>query len=228
LEYVGFVQPQEEKMIAVYGKPGTGKTTAGRWMAENRNDSNGVTAYVRSGPFMSNYAFAQLLCESVGQSETSLIRAMNLLTQKLEASDILIVDECDSLSDKCLEMLRTIHDMTSATVVMMGELSFYSKIAKHSRLFDRTTHCEFSSLTLQDAILLSTIKCRGVELAEDLIAAAHQEAEGNARRLSKVFGFIQSHCVTKGWENCDLKKWNSHPFRSDLAKLPNFVGRKAA
>jgi DNA transposition AAA+ family ATPase len=230
LESIGHVQPQEERMIAIYGVAGTGKTTAGQWLTRNRRlytEVQGTTAYVRSCPFLSNYAFADTLLKSLGQSESSLIRAMNLLTTKLEYGDVLVVDECDYLSDSCLEILRTIHDITGATVIMIGEYGFYGKLSKHARLLDRTTHLEFKPLDLGDVSLLAKNRCK-VELAPDLLASLLNETEGNARRLTTALALIEKRCSSKNWKSCNLATWGDHPFRSELAKLPEFVGRRRA
>jgi DNA transposition AAA+ family ATPase len=227
LESIGHVQPQEERMIALYGLAGTGKTTAGQWLVNNRQSyatGQGKTTYVRSCPFLSNYAFAETLLKALGQSESSLIRAMNMLTNQLATGDILIVDECDYLSDSCLEILRTIHDITGATIIMIGEYSFYGKLAKHSRLLDRTTHLEFMPLDLGDISLLAKNRCK-FELKPDLLEALLKETEGNARRLTTAFSLIEKRCTSKNWKSCDLATWGDQPFKSELAKLPQFVGR---
>ena len=173
-----------EKIIAIYGLPGLGKTKAGEYYRDYHN-----ALHYRAFRKMTPYGLIQTILKPFMIKPRSMVAGLNILIDLLQDSkhQAMIIDECDALNDDCLEIIRTIHDMTGITTILIGEPQFYGQLKQHDRLFDRTTHIEFSPLSLADARRFVE-DLSSIEISDQMIAAMHTYATGNLRRFKNIAG----------------------------------------
>lgn len=209
----------DEKMIGVYAAPGIGKTKAGEYCQAQLG-----AIYYRAFK-MSPYGLLYTLLAPLMVRPKSMVTGLNTLIELLKASKYkaIIIDECDTLNDDCLELIRTIHDLAKIPTVLIGEQNLYGKLKQHDRLFDRTTHLEFTPLDLSDARRFVRELC-DVKIDQDMIIAIHTYADGNFRRFKQAVKHVEKTCLLDNVTEVDLETWGKkRSFISDLSHPPSFA-----
>ena len=133
-------------MGAIVGAPGVGKTTTLRWYAERERD----VAYCAMNPAHSSMsAMLALVCDALcrqvtgcGNSGSGSARLYQVACNAIEwgKADVLLVDEAQHLNDRCLDVLRCLHDETGVALVFAGNESLRSR-------FNNTQLAAFAQFT---------------------------------------------------------------------------------
>jgi hypothetical protein len=120
------------EMIAIYGGPGVGKTTAARYFAK------AIAPWlVTCSPATSGLIPAlQAVASKVGVvADGGAARISDALRTYLRnAPGILILDEAQHLSIAAVEELRAIHDDIDIGLVLMGNEHSYTRFVGHARV----------------------------------------------------------------------------------------------
>lgn len=130
-------------MLAVYGAPGVGKTTAIKAFAERYPNVWHATIEPASASVV---PALEEIAESCGLKETSggarrLSRAIAARVRDLQG--LLIVDECQHLTLSAVEQLRAIHDATGVGLALVGNELSYARLtggvraANYAQIFSR-------------------------------------------------------------------------------------------
>lgn len=170
----------------VIGEAGLGKTVALKHYADN---TEGVVL-IETAPTFSPKVLLVELCHKIGvvpsRNNHDNITA---IVEKLKGSErLIIIDEAELLSYKCLEVIRRIHDMAGVGVVLAGmprlRANLRGKRGEYKQLYSRVGFaCDIKDrLPDEDISLLVASVLGNDEHTDALIKASH----GNARRLNKL------------------------------------------
>ena len=139
---LGVITLAEEMQLmgAIVGAPGVGKTTTLRWYAESER---GVAYCVMNPAYSSMSAVLDLVGGAVcGVSACGSARRYEVACNAIEWNglDVLLVDEAQHLNDRCLDVLRCMHDETGVALVFAGNENLRSR-------FNNTTLAAFAQFT---------------------------------------------------------------------------------
>ncbi|MGP1606448.1 MAG: AAA family ATPase [Moraxella sp.] len=170
----------------VIGEAGLGKTVALKHYADN---TAGVV-FVEVEPTFSPKIMLMELCQKLGINPSRNNHDnISAITEKLKGSErLIIIDEAELLSYKCLEIIRRIHDMTGVGVVLAGmprlRRNLRGKSGEYKQLYSRIGFaCDIKDkLPDSDLDLLIKTAFGTDEFTQQLRTASH----GNARRLNKL------------------------------------------
>jgi hypothetical protein len=139
---------------------------------------------------------------------------MNQIGEELTLSQRpLIVDEMDYLvNKKAVEVVRDIHMISDAPILLIGEENMVNKLMKWERFHNRILEPVLAvPATLNDVQELARIYARDVKVSSDLLKKLHQASNGNVRRICVNLDRIREFCVSKGVTSMDAKTW-TQPF----------------
>ncbi|WP_439240929.1 AAA family ATPase [Lonepinella sp. BR2474] len=173
----------EGVIAVVIGAAGLGKTQALRHYVKG----NPETLLIEVDPSFNPKVLLKTLCQQLGLSETGENHDLFVrICQRLGAGRLLIVDEAELLSTKCLEYIRRIHDKTGCGLVLAGMPKLIANLrGKHgelAQLYSRSgVFCDLGNgLSLEDVGLLAE---SGLGTSE-FNAVLFKISQGNARRLN--------------------------------------------
>lgn len=170
----------------VIGDAGLGKTMA---VKEYSNTIENVIL-IETEPTFSPKVMLVELCNKLGIT-VSRSNHDNIagIIDKLTGSDrLLIIDEAELLSYKCLEIIRRIHDKSGVGVVLVGmprlRANLRGKRGEYKQLYSRVGFvCDLLERLPDDDVAILTQTALGTdEFNAQFIKASH----GNARRLNKM------------------------------------------
>lgn len=170
----------------VIGEAGIGKTMAIKEYAEN---TKGVVL-IESEPTFSPKILLAELCQKLGiiPSRNNHDNLSAIKSKLKDSGRLIIIDEAELLTYKCLEIIRRIHDMTGVGVVLAGMpklvANLKGKSGEYKQLYSRVgfVHDLGRELTTDDVGILATHLLGTDEHNGALVKAC----QGNARRLSKL------------------------------------------
>ena len=131
-----------ESMGAIVGAPGVGKTTTLRWYAES---DRGVAYCVMNPAQSSMTAMLVMVCHALGavagvRSGSAALYEIARTAIEWERVQVLLVDEAQHLNDRCLDVLRCLHDETGVALVFAGNESLRNR-------FNNTQLAAFAQFT---------------------------------------------------------------------------------
>ncbi len=170
----------------VIGEAGLGKTVA---LKHYTSHTEGVVL-IETAPTFSPKVLLVELCNKIGivpsRNNHDNITA---IVEKLKNSErLIIIDEAELLSYKCLEVIRRIHDMAGVGVVLAGmprlRANLRGKRGEYKQLYSRVGFaCDIKDrLPDEDVVMLVSAVFGNDEYADELVKASG----GNARRLNKI------------------------------------------
>ncbi|MDI4482773.1 transcriptional regulator [Moraxella nonliquefaciens] len=170
----------------VIGEAGLGKTMA---IKEYSEKIKGVIL-IESEPTFSPKILLVQLCHALGviPSRSNHDNLSAIKAKLTDSERLIIIDEAELLSYKCLEIIRRIHDMTGVGVVLAGMprlvANLKGKSGEYKQLYSRVgfVHDLGGELTADDVGVLAMHLLGTDEHNGALVKAC----KGNARRLSKL------------------------------------------
>jgi hypothetical protein len=173
-------------MACFHGPSGRGKTSAATYAANTHR-----AYHVRVQSAWTRRAFVNAIAAQMGTEVKPIIADTVALIIEGIAKDVekrprpLIIDEADYLvKDRFLEIVRDIHDLSGAAVILIGEEDLPRKLQRmekiHGRMLDWV---EAQRASIGDARHLARLYCPGLEIADDLLEAIHHASDGSARRI---------------------------------------------
>ncbi len=170
----------------VIGEAGLGKTMA----LKHYSDSIDNVVLIEAEPTFSPKVLLNELCGKLGvvvsKSNHDNIQA---IVGKLQGTEkLIIIDEAELLSYKCLEIVRRIHDLSGVGVVLAGmpqlRANLRGRRGEYKQLYSRIGFAYDLKKALPDAdIKLLVQHAIGTDEFDDSFIEA---SGGNARRLNKI------------------------------------------
>jgi hypothetical protein len=132
----------------------------------------------------------------------------------------LIIDEFDYVVEKTyVNIVRDLYEMSQAPILLIGEEKMPQKLKRWERFDGRILEiAQAQPVSMNDAKQLAAIYLRGVNIAEDLLAAVHAASKGSARRVSVNLDNIREHCVTRAIDHIALADWKNGFFTGDAPR----------
>lgn len=170
----------------VIGEAGLGKTMAIKHYAQTVEN----VVLIETEPTFSPKVLLIELCNKLGipPSRSNHDNIANII-EKLNGSDrLIIIDEAELLSYKCLEVIRRIHDKSGVGVILAGmprlRTNLRGKRGEYKQLYSRIGFvCDLADRLPDSNIGELAYGVLGTdEFNESLVKASN----GNARRLSKL------------------------------------------
>lgn len=196
-------------LVALTAPSGFGKSMAASYCA---NKYDGVLVECRS--FFTRKVFAEQVLREMGiKPERTVGEMMLQIAEQLNLSGRpLLLDEMDHLVDtRVLEIVRDLHDMSRATILMIGEEQFGRKLLRrsermHNRVLEWVTAQPASR---EDCKLLAQFYC-DVPIADDWLDHVRTTCRGVTRYICVNIDGAREMARSKGWDKIDLAKWGKH------------------
>ncbi len=209
----------------IWGATGFGKSTATAWLY---NQINGV--YVRAWPTWTPTSMLSALMEELGIKPLGRTAPMiRSIVQALSAeARPVFIDEADYLADKpvLLETLRSLHDVSSSPLILIGMRDFQRRVMHREQLAGRISQwVEFQAADMDDARTLSE-ECCEVKVADDLLTRLQKSSGGSIRDMVVGLGKIEQFARKKNLGKVGAGDWGERPFV--LRDVPRSATRQAA
>jgi hypothetical protein len=209
----------------VWGPSGYGKSTATTWLY---NRMNGI--FIRAWPTWTPVSMLAALMHELSLKPLGRTAPMiDAVVRKLsEDNRPVFIDEADYLADKpiLLETLRSLHDVSSAPLILIGMRDFKQRVMGRDQLRGRISEfVEFQPADMEDARLLTDEICEK-DVADDLLGELHKAAAGEIRRMTVGLGRIESFAKKKNLRKVNSSEWGGRPFF--LGDAPRSLAKAAA
>lgn len=121
----------------------------------------------------------------------------------------LIIDEADFLVQKSLiEVVRDIYEECFGTVILIGEELLPQKLKPFERVHGRILDWKGAQpAAIADAKHLTGLRCRGIEVGEDLLAALHEASSGSVRRICVNLDRVREAAEAQDLARIGLAQW---------------------
>lgn len=199
-------------MGIVWGTTGYGKTTAAAWLATR---VRGV--YIRAITTTTPSSLLASILYELGEERCGSCAAMvaRVVQCLVETGRPLFIDEAEKLvrSERLVETLRDIHDLSTAPVVLIGEPGIERAIRVRRQITGRIAEwVEFGPADLEDAALVAQSLAE-VEIQSDLVEALHESSHGEIRQLVVGIGQVERYARAKGMTRIGKRDWpKGRPF----------------
>jgi DNA transposition AAA+ family ATPase len=203
----------------LYGRAGLGKTTAATW-ACNALDAVHVEALPIGGvKGLLGMIVRELGLKPARTTEALFIQAVEQLARTQRP---LLIDEADHiLTDKPIEIVRRLHDVSQAPVILIGEELLPQRLQRWERVHSRIlSWVGMEPATASDVDHLAKIYARGLTLGPDLKAALLKASRGSIRNVSTNLAHVCEFAAVQGLTAVDLAAWGQRPFHSGEAPPP--------
>jgi DNA transposition AAA+ family ATPase len=208
-----------DRIIAIYGNPGLGKTKALEFLTEIPEYKTCLyTALNRMTP----YNLIATILYPYKVRPRSYAIGLHQLLDYLHSHHITIlaIDEADLLTPECITVVRKIADIGKIRVILSGEPNnLYPQLKQDIRIFHRSTHIEFAPLTPPDAHRLVNNNCE-ISIEEEFIDRIYRESEQNLRRFKESIEWVERTCLIQGITHCDRQTWGKLPLKSQIDQQP--------
>ncbi|MFG1318039.1 AAA family ATPase [Xanthobacter autotrophicus] len=206
-----------------YGPSGYGKTYASIF-AQNKTRA----LRVEVGDYWTRKTLLKAILAEAGQAARGTIadmadEAIRILGDM--PSRPVIIDEADRLLKLgMIELVRDLHDKSTAPIILIGEELLPTKIEPLERVHNRVLDWVGAQPSdLDDARQLAGSICRGIKLSDDLLAAIVKESDGRARRIVVNLVKAGEMARNRGLKALDLKTWGQEALHSGRAPKPRGV-----
>ena len=209
----------------IWGASGYGKSIATGWLY---NQINGV--FLRAWPLwtplsMLSALMVELSLKPLGRTAPMLDSIVRALSAEQRT---VFIDEADYLADKpvLLETLRSLHDVSSAPLILIGMRDFQRRVMGRDQLAGRISQwVEFQPADVADARLL-TDECCEVKVTDDLVENLHKKTGGSMRGMVVGLSRIEQFARRKNLNKVNATEWNDRPFV--LGDAPRAIAKAAA
>ena len=209
-------------MGCLYGRAGLGKTTACIW-AMNAVDA----CHVEALPIGGTKGLLTMIVRELGLKPARTTEGLFVQTaeQLARTGRPLLIDEADHiLSDKPIEIVRRLHDISQAPVILIGEEMLPQRLLRWERVHSRMlSWVGMEPASARDVDHLAKIYARGLTLGPDLKAALLTASRGSIRHVSTNLADIAEFAVLNGLTHLGLPEWGRRPFHSGEAPAPRDI-----
>lgn len=202
-----------------YGRAGLGKTTAAIYATNSLNACHVEAMPIGGVKGMLSMIVTELGLKPGRTTEALFTQAAQHLAQ---TQRVLIIDEADAiLKDKCVEILRRLHDISNAPLIFMGEEQLPQNLRKWDRVHSRVlSWVGMEEATSVDLDHLAKIYARGVTIAAPLKAALLTASRGSLRNMSTNLAHVREVANRRGVDRLGMDEWKTETFHTGEAPTP--------
>lgn len=214
-------------MGCFYGRAGLGKTTAGIY-ATNRHNA----CHIEALPIGGVKGLLTMIVLELGLRPPRTTEALfTEVAQQLALTQRpLIVDEADHiLTDKPIEIMRRLHDVSGVPVILMGEESLPQKLQRWERVHSRMlSWVGAENATQADVDHLARIYAKDVQISAEVKAAVLVASRGSIRNVSTNLAHIREFAVTQGHDLVTAEIWGRRLMHTGEAPAPRLAPTSGA
>lgn len=206
----------------IYGRAGLGKTTAGIH-AVNALDACHVEALPVGGvKGLMTMIVRELGLRPARTTEALFAQAADHMSKYQTP---LLIDEADQvLTDRCIELIRRLHDVSQAPVILIGEEVLPQKLQRWERVSSRVLGwVGMAEATAADVVHLARLYAPTVAISPDLQAKVLRASRGSIRNVSTNLAGICEFAAARGLRKLDLAAWGDRPFHTGEVPPPRYV-----
>lgn len=206
-------------MGCFFGYAGLGKTTSAIY-STNRFTACHVTALPIGGTkSLMTQIVKNLGLQPARTTDAMFIQAVEELGRSQRP---LIIDEADNiLTDRTIELVRVMYDMTEVPVILLGEERLPQKLQKWERVHSRIlSWVGAEAATLADVDHLAKIYAHHVTLSVDMKEAVLSASRGSIRNVATNLAYVREHAVMQGWQTISLDQWGQRAMHTGEAPAP--------
>lgn len=196
-----------------FGRAGLGKTTGGIFATNTMN-----ACHVEAMPFGGLKKLLSMIVTELGLRAKGTIPDMfDQAAQELAISGRpLIIDEADHiLTDKTIEAVRKLHDVSGAPVILMGEELLPQKLQRWERVHGRMlAWVEAEPASIKDVKHLADVYCRDVEITPELREAVLASSKASIRYISTNLAALAEFAAVRGLTRVTLADWGNGAFHT--------------
>jgi len=209
----------------IWGASGNGKTTACAWLSNQLN-----AVYTRAWPTWTPTSMLSALMQELSLKPLGRTQPMiDAIVRSLSAeSRPVFIDEADYLADKpiLLETLRSLHDVSSSPLILIGMRDFQRRVMHRDQLAGRISQwVEFQPADLADARVLTDEVCE-IKVADDLLERLHKSSGGSMRKMVVGLARIEQFAHKKNLGKVNSHEWAERAF--SLGEAPRELSKVAA
>jgi hypothetical protein len=199
----------------LYGRSGLGKSVGAAY-ASHPAGFNGI--YVSCRSYETKKSLAEQICKAIGiLPKGNIPSIVDAIVEVLVISGRpLIVDEVDYIVEsRTLELLRDLHDVSSAAILLIGEEHLSGKLKRHERFDNRVLVWQPAvACTGTDFDLLAKQYTPGISFDAQLKKRVLAETHGVTRRVVVNLQNIKRWCDAKGVKDapadCDVQLYTGN------------------
>lgn len=203
----------------IYGRAGRGKTTAAVYACNSLN-----ACHVEAMPIGGVKGLLSMIVTELGlrPARTTDGLFMQAAEQLGRSNRPLIIDEADHiLSDRSIEIVRRLHDISAVPVILMGEEMLPQRLQRWERVHSRIlSWVGMEEATIEDVGFLAAIYARGITLGPDVRQALLKASRGSLRNVSTNLANLREFAAVRGLTSITMVEWGSQPFHTGEAPQP--------
>lgn len=208
-----------------FGRAGLGKTTAAIYATNSLN-----ACHIEAMPIGGVKGMLSMIVTELGLKPGRTTEAMfSQAAQHLaQTQRVLIIDEADAiLKDKCVEILRRLHDISNAPLIFMGEEMLPQNLRKWERVNSRVlSWVGMEEATLTDVGYLANIYARGVTISPELKASLLTASRGSLRNVSTNLAHVREVASRLGLTSMGAADWKAQTFHTGEAPAPRGISAR--
>lgn len=193
-------------IVTFYGPSGWGKTFAAAYTATKYR-----AYHVEAKSSWTRKALLAAILTEMGIAPAKTLYEMSsqVSEQLVLSQRPLIIDEFDHLVQAgTVEVVRDIHEGSSAPVLLIGEEQLSAKLKRWERFHSRVlSWVPAQPASFDDARHLRRLYVTHAEVRDDLLARIHELARGAVRRICVNLDLVQQEALKHGWKSVGLKEW---------------------
>lgn len=201
-------------LISLYGRPGTGKSSAAAYVTAKKR-----AVYIEMKSVWSvKYTLVQIL-EVMGIPPAHTVPEMlsQVCEELAKSRRPLIIDQADYLIDKGRgQLLMDIYEGSLSPVIIIGEERIPANLKRHNRtVHDRVLRwVPAQPASLEDVETLVRAYAPGTEITEDLQQAILTAADGLIRWVAVSLHNVLRVAKVQSWKRVDLATWGQRDLRT--------------
>lgn len=206
-------------MGCLYGRAGLGKTTAATWACNARN-----ACHVEALPIGGVKGLLAMIVRELGLKPARTTEALfaQAAEQLARTGRPLLIDEADHiLTDKPIEIVRRLHDISQVPVILIGEEMLPQRLQRWERVHSRMlSWVGLEPASARDVDHLAKIYARNLTLGPDLKAALLKSSRGSIRNVSTNLAHVAEFAAVHGLTHVGMEVWGQQTFHSGEAPPP--------
>lgn len=209
-------------MACFYGPSGFGKTTAASW---NANRLRAYWVQVRSVWTPKKLCTSILVDLGIAPARTLADQVDQISDELAKSGRPLLIDEADYLAGRgMIEVIRDIYESSRATIILIGEEGLPQKLQKWERVHGRMLDWVAAQpADLREVGILAGIRCKGVELEEDLQKLILTASNASVRRICVNLDRVREIARTRGLRRMSAADWGKADFFTGTAPAPRRI-----